>query len=86
MFWECYGIYNKSPKYFLKFFFSQVRKHIYGCAFINYMADSLYYQAQEKRLTVRFADMVEPKEEKTAEQIILETMEKGGLSFRQKGE
>lgn len=86
MFWECYGIYNKNPKYFLKFFFSKVRKHIFGCAFANYVADSLYYQSQEKRLTVRFFDIVEPKKEKTAEEIILETIEKGELKIRQKGE
>ena len=51
-----------------------------------YVSDSLFQYAQQKRLTVRFIDLIDgsKKETKTAEQIIAETIKKGGL--RLKGE
>lgn len=59
-----------------------MNKHAETRAFRLYISDSLYYQAQEKRLSVRFEDVIKPKEPmKPAEEIIEETMLKGGLKF-----
>ena len=66
----------------MKYYFSKLQKHAEERAFRDYLCDSLYYQAQEKRLTVRFNDIIKPKKpQESAEEIILKTMEKGGLSF-----
>lgn len=53
-------------------------------AYRFYVTDSLRYVLEGKRITKSFYDMLyeEKKEEKSAEEIIKEVMEKAGLKMR----
>lgn len=51
-------------------------------AYRVYVTDSIFYQAQEKRLTTRFADVFLPKEEtaeQTGEEIVADVIRRAGL-------
>lgn len=45
------------------------------------MADSVYYYAQEKRLSERFSDMLYPKETVDGDEIALRIMRDAGLEL-----
>lgn len=52
---------------------------------MNYTADSLYYSAQEKRLSIRYNDLLKKKkvDNRSGDEIVKDVMERGGLRFEE---
>ena len=50
-------------------------------AYRVYVTDTLYYQAENKKLSVRYYDLIRPKrsDNRSADEIIKETIVKAGL-------
>ena len=53
-------------------------------AYRIYLTDSLFYQAQNQRLTTRYADLLKPVEvdDRDEDEIILDVMKNAGLRFK----
>ena len=51
-------------------------------AYRVYVTDTLYYQAENKKLSVRYYDLIRPKriDSRSADEIIKETIVKAGLT------
>lgn len=50
-------------------------------AYRIYISDSLFYQSQQKRLDIRWEDMIKPRkvEHRTGEQIVADVIKSAGL-------
>ena len=54
-------------------------------AYKIYISDTLYHQAQNQRLNVRYLDLLDtkPKDNRTSDEIILDVMKTAGLRFKE---
>lgn len=54
-------------------------------AYKIYISDTLYHQAQNQRLTVRFIDILDQKpiDNRSGDEIALDVIQKAGLRFKE---
>lgn len=67
---------------------AKFRQYNVDLAYKNYVAETLYLNAQGKMLTVRFCDIIGRKEQqkdtRSGDEIAMEVIQKAGLVFKEK--
>ena len=70
---------------FIKYAISRYKKEQTDMAYAIYMSDTLYYQNQQKGLSMRFFDLINQNKEpdESGDEILSEVMAKAGLRFKE---
>jgi hypothetical protein len=83
LFWRCYGEYRGNPSHFKSYLLSKYKEYANEVAYKMYITDSIFYYMQDKRLNIRYYDIIhqsQQEEERTGDEIALDiiTRLKGG--------
>lgn len=69
---------------FVNYLNARYEKEVANIVWMNYVADSMFYSAQQKSLTERYSDVMKKAsnmDNRSGDEIVKDIMERGGLRF-----